>query len=147
MSKSEATEFQIAAPEGAQPGRQLAGRDAFLQMTALPTEDVRIPELEQPGGGQVWYRVRGLTGKERDRYETSITVGKGRDQTINMRNARAKLVVHCVVDEAGKRVFSDEDVAWLGDRSAQALERLFDVARRLSGLTQTDVEELTEGFD
>ena len=102
--------------------------------------------MERKGGPPVYVRVRGLTGKERDRYEESITIGKGKDKDINARNARAKLVVMCVVDEQGNRVFSDADVAWLGEKSAVALERIFDVARKLSGLSDTDVKELTEDF-
>jgi hypothetical protein len=148
MTKPESTApgFQIAAPESSRPGRSLFNRSAIMAIQDLPTEDVRIPEWET-GSEQVWIRVRGLTGKERDKYELSITVGKGQNKEINARNARAKLVVMCVVDEKGERLFSDDDVSWLGDKSAQALERIFDVARRLSGLSDTDVKELTEDFD
>jgi hypothetical protein len=38
------------------------------------------------------------------------------------------------------------DVAALGERSAAALERVFDAARRLSGLSERDVEALKNGL-
>jgi Pyruvate/2-oxoacid:ferredoxin oxidoreductase delta subunit len=63
--------------------------------------------------------VRGLTGKQRDDYETSITVGRGKNQEINTKNARAKLVVLCVVDEAGQQLFTSADVIALGQKSAR----------------------------
>lgn len=140
----ETTRAEATGPE---PGRVIFGREQILAVNDIPVETIRIPEWEQKGGPQVWVRVRGLTGKERDRYEESVTVGKGKNKDVNYRNARAKLVVLCVVDESGNRIFTDADVAALGNKGALALERIFDVGRRLSGLTETDVEELTEDFD
>jgi hypothetical protein len=137
--------FVHAEPIPAMPGHKLLSRENFLSYTGVPSEDVRIPELED-GSGPVYVRVRGLTGKERDRYEESLVVGKGKNATVNARNARAKLAVLSCIDDQGNRLFSDADVAWLGEKSAIALERIFDVARRLSGLTDTDVKELTDGF-
>lgn len=122
-------------------GRALLSRDAILAVPDVKTEELYVPEW----GGVV--RVRGLSGKERDAYEMSITVGRGRNQEINARNARAKLVVRCVVDADGNRLFGDADVAALGEKSAAALQRVFDCCRRLSGLSDEDLEEMTEGFD
>ena len=126
---------------------EFLSKEAILGADDIPVETVRVPEWDRKGGPQAWIRIRGLTGKERDRYETSITTGKGRDQTINARNARAKLLVMAIIDGEGKRMFSEEDINALGNKSASALERLFDVARKLSGLTVQDIETLTEGFD
>lgn len=122
-------------------GRVFLDRSAILTSPDVQTEELNVPEW----GG--WLRVRGLTGKQRDEYETSITIGKGKNQEINTRNARAKLVVMCLVDEAGQPLFSRQDVVALGEKSAAALQRVFDVARRLSGLSEEDMEELTETFD
>ncbi len=114
--------------------------------TILAAPDVQTEELHVPEWGG-WLRVRGLTGKERDAFETSITVGRGKNQEINTRNARAKLVVRCVVDDQGNKVSSETDVNALGEKSAAALQRVFDLCRKLSGLSEEDVEELTEAFD
>ena len=111
-------------------------RDEILQAQDLPTEDVPVPEW----GGIC--RVRGLTGAERDAFEQSIVEQRGKDTRMNLRNIRAKLVAMCVVDEEGNRVFRDEDAELLGKKSAAALNRVFEVAQRLSGLRPEDVEEL-----
>jgi hypothetical protein len=114
----------------------ILGREAILAAPDIKTEQVAVPEW----GGTVL--VRGMTGAERDEYEATLVVGKGKNRDVNMRNARAKLVVRCLVDADGKRLFGDADVAALGKKSATALERVFDVARRLSGMSDEDLEEL-----
>lgn len=120
----------------------LLNRDAILQAEDRKTEDVAVPEW----GGTV--RVRSLSGAERDAYEAHIVQLKADgSRSLNVKNLRGKLVSLSCVDEDGARLFSDEDADALGDKSAAALERVFDVARKLSGLSDDDVEELAEGFD
>ncbi|WP_461367541.1 hypothetical protein [Candidatus Darwinibacter acetoxidans] len=111
-------------------------RDAILQAEDLPCELVEVPEWS----GSVY--VRALTGIERDAFEQSVVEQKGKSTKMNLRNIRAKLVALTAVDEEGKRLFTDDDAALLGKKSAAALDRVFDVAQRLSGLRQEDVEEL-----
>ena len=41
----------------------------------------------------------------------------------------------CVVDDQGNHIFSDADRDWLGASDSVALDRIFTVADRLSGLT------------
>jgi hypothetical protein len=114
---------------------------AILGASDLPTQDVHVPEW----GGDV--RVRGLTGTERDAFEATIAQRKGKDVKMNLQNVRARLVSLSTVDENGERLFSDADVVALGGKSAAALERVFTVAMRLSGLTPDDVKDLTENLD
>jgi hypothetical protein len=119
----------------------LLTRDAILQAEDLPKELVLIPEWN----GEVY--VRALTGAERDAFEQSIVEQKGKSTKMNLSNLRAKLVALTVVDEAGKRIFSDRDAELLGQKSAIAINRVFEVAQRLSGLSQEDVEELTKNSE
>ncbi|MFP3624566.1 hypothetical protein SB771_35415, partial [Burkholderia sp. SIMBA_051] len=64
--------------------------------------------------------------------------GKYRVDTVNM---RTKLLVHTVVDEAGRALFDgDADVRELAGKSSAAIERLFTVAQRLNGLAADSVE-------
>jgi len=44
-------------------------------------------------------------------------------------------------------LFTDADVKALGMKSAVALQRVFDVAQRLSGITSDDVDELAKELD
>lgn len=116
-------------------------RDAILSVADVQTETLHVPEWN----GTVI--VRGMTGSQRDAYEASLMVGRGQNQQINVKNARAKLVVRCLVDENGKQLFSDEDVNALGAKSGAAIKRIFDVAARLSGLSDDDLTEMTQTFD
>jgi hypothetical protein len=114
-------------------------RADILKATATPREVVAVPAL----GGDVI--VRGMTGVERDAFEASCFEGKGKRRDFNMRNLRAKLVAYCVVDDAGHRLFTDEDVIALGQVRADVIDRLFGVAQRLSGMKDEDVDELGLG--
>lgn len=116
-------------------------REAILSLQDLPTERVFVPEWQ----GEVI--VRGLTGAERDAFEQSIVEQKGKKTRMKLQNIRARLVVLTVVDEQGNRVFSDGDAEWLGKKSAVALNRIFEVAQRLSGLRAEDIEELEGNLD
>ena len=120
-------------------------RNAILEAKDLPTETVDVPEW----GGQVI--VRTLTGEERDQYETSMIeiVGEGtnREAIPKLDNLRATLCALTIVDSEGKRLFTTDDVVELGNKSAAALDRIYDVSRTLSGLSEEDMEELAEGLD
>lgn len=111
-------------------------KEQILQASDKVTEEVPVPEW----GGEVL--VRNLTGKERDEYEASITLQTRQGVKVNLAQARSKLLVKTIVGEDGERLFDDKDIQLLGDKSAQALQRVFDVATRLSGLSKEDVEEL-----
>ncbi|MEW2383383.1 hypothetical protein AB0873_15010 [Micromonospora sp. NPDC047707] len=118
----------------------LLTRDQILAVDDYTFEDVEVPEW----GGTV--RVKGMSGAERDRFEAGSIKGKGKNRDVNLANLRARLVAASVIDEAGQLVFKPYDVETLGKKSAAALGRVYDVAQRLAGLTDEDVEELTEGF-
>lgn len=119
---------------------QLLSRDAIKSADDRVVEQVPVPEW----GGEVL--VRSLSGKERDHFESSIVQQRGNRQVVNMKNARARLVVLSVVDANGDRMFGDADIAWLTEKSAAALQRVFNVAQRLSGITDEDLEEMKEDF-
>lgn len=111
-------------------------KDQILGIKDLQIEQVEVPEW----GGYVF--VRGMTGAERDSFEASVVDIRGSSQKINMLNVRAKLVSLTVCDENGERIFEDADVIELGKKSALALQRLFDIAQRLSGLSKEEVNAL-----
>ncbi len=114
-------------------------RTLILEVPDLVTEEVSVPEW----GGTVL--VRGLTGAERDRLESSIIERKGRKgYELNTQNIRAKLVAGTVIDENGDLLFSYEDIGSLTQKSAVALQRVVEVAQRLSGMSEQDVEELVK---
>ncbi len=118
--------------------KKILGRDDILKAKDIETKEVYVPEWK----GSVI--VKALNGAERDAFEESLLVGKGPNKELNMANVRAKLVAMSVVDEEGNRIFSDADVKELSKKSATALQRIFAVAQKLSGLTEADIEELSK---
>lgn len=120
----------------------LLGREQILSADDLRWEDVPVPEW----GGEV--RLRSLTGAELDEYQASLVLlTSGGQQKANMRNATAKLVARCAIDADGAPLFEAKDLLRLSSKSAAALQRLASVAQRLNSLTESDMQELVEGFD
>lgn len=127
----------------------ILSKEAILSADDLEKELVEVPEW----GGAVY--VRALTGAERDAFEQSMvemrTVRQGRKQEtvreMRLQNIRARLCALTICDEEGNRLFTDADVQALGRKSASALNRVFQVAQRLSGLTDEDVDELAGNSD
>lgn len=122
----------------------LLTRDQILQAEDLPSEVVQIPEWN----GSVM--VRGLTGSGRGKFQNSIMSQNGKvdsKMTIDMREAEMRLVAECTVNEKGAQLFTLKDIVELGKKSGSAINRISEVAMRLSGFTQDDLQELTENFD
>ena len=118
-------------------------KDDFLKADDLAPEEIDLSDLPGYTGTVL---VRGLTGRQRDEFEASIMERRGKQMVPNVANIRAKLIAKCVVDEDGERLFSDADAEALGAKSAAALDRIYETAARLSGLSDEDVEEMAENF-
>lgn len=100
-------------------------------------------------GKTIW--LRSLTGEEKDEFEASILVRKGKGRKAR-REAdthllRAKLVVKAAVVAQGsyEPVFKPEDYKGLAAKNGAVLEKVFDVASELAGLNTEDIEQ--EGND
>lgn len=119
----------------------LLTRDQIVETDDTQYEDIEVPEW----GGSV--RVVGMSGSQRDAYEASIIDQRGGERKVVLANARAKLVQRCLVGEDMRPLFTPDDVRLLGKKSAIALERVFDKARALSGMSERDMEKLVENFD
>lgn len=112
----------------------------------LKVDDIQVELIEVPGwGGNVF--VKGMTGAERDRFEASVIDVNSKKQRIDMTDLRAKLCAETICDEGGKKLFTPSDIKELTKKSAAALQRVFEVAQKLSGITDDDVEELAEGLE
>ena len=129
-------------------------RDDILGADDLPTEVVEVPEWGKKGGG-CKVRVIGLTAQSRAQYEAGFTkqMRKG-DGTIEytqnrpvLMQLRERLAAFTIVDQNGVRMFQESDIAALGKKSAAALQRVFEVAQRLSGMTKQDIEDLEKNLD
>lgn len=128
-------------------------KEQILAADDLPYEDVNVPEW----GGVV--RVRGLTGSERGWWESQLSEvtpeeDEGGDtrmkMAFHMERMRVTLCTLCLVDAHGARLFKENEVRALGQKSALALNRVYDVAARISGISKEAVEraaKLSGGTD
>lgn len=120
---------------------RLLTRQEILSIRDIRTETVFVPEW----GGAV--KIKAMTGKERDAWETALFQIDGKDVKMNKENLRAKLVALTVVDEAGQRLFTEADVEALGSKSASALDRVYQASQKLSGLTPDDIKEMEKNLE
>lgn len=111
-------------------------RDDILNVKDIQVQEVDVPEW----GGTVF--VKGMTAKERDKFEASIIIHAGKTQRVNMNNIRAKLCSATICDEQGEPMFTEKDIDALAQKSASAMQRVFAVAQTLSGITEADTEDL-----
>lgn len=107
-------------------------KEQILSALDLKTETVNVPEWN----GSV--NIKTMTGTERDAFEQSVVEGEKTD----LSNIRARFCSVVIVDDEGKRLFSDADIVALGKKSGKALGRVFDVGQKLNGLTKEDFKEL-----
>ncbi|MEC5213318.1 hypothetical protein RCH06_001864 [Polaromonas sp. CG_9.5] len=115
----------------------LLSKSAILGASDLKHEDVHVPAW----GGTV--RVRAMTGQERDEFRAAIST----DGAMPMGKFSAALLVATLVDDAGKRLFSAEDMAALHAKSAKSLDVPAAVAMRLNGLGAGAVEEAVKNSE
>ncbi len=101
-------------------------RDQILGAADLPAEDVQVPEW----GGVV--RVRGMTAAQREIY---------RQASKDNQDLATRFVAMVIVDDSGRCLFSESDIAALGAKSTVAIERVLKVAMRLSGLQPGAAEQ------
>lgn len=118
--------------------KRFLSKAEILAQNDLKTEDVFVPEWD------AWVKVRTLNASERDWFESSTVQRNGKKVTTNLQNIRARLCLLCLVGEDGQRLFEQEDEFPLGGKSAAALDRIFQVAQRLNGLRDEDVDELVK---
>ncbi len=114
-------------------------KEEILAAQDLPAEDVDCPEW----GGVL--RVRGLTGAQRDAWEASIQKKLPSGEVVpDFTDIRAKFASHVVVDEMGVLMFTSAEVTRLSAKSAVPLDRICDVGKRLSGMSD-DAITVAEG--
>jgi hypothetical protein len=114
----------------------ILGKEEILKQQDLDYRDEEVPEW----CGTV--RIRMMTGTERDSFENSIYKGGKQD----MQNIRSKLLVNCLIDGEGKRLFKQADIEQLGGKSAAVLDRLFKIAQELNGMGAGEVELLAKNL-
>lgn len=118
----------------------LLSKKDIIAVSDIKKEEVEVPEW----GGSVM--VYGLTGKQRGELEASVMEMNGQTQVMHLQNLKVMMCSLTLRDENGKRMFDTDEIGELGAKSAQALERIFEVAQRLSGMAPAEMENIAKNF-
>lgn len=120
-------------------------KDDFWSVSReLPAEEVTLVDPHGRAVGKI--RMRGLSGAELERYQESVSRGGG-GKGVSFRDATTRLVALCAINEDGSPFFSKHDYTKLGDAPSWMVMQLFDSACRLSGMKESDVQEMASNFD
>lgn len=117
----------------------LLTRDQILGAQDLKREQVDVPEW----GGAVL--VREMTAAERISFEQDVMMSGGVGQLPP--DVVGRVAAWCIIDEAGRRVFTDADIEALGGKSTDAILRVFKAIMRLSAFAPEDAEELRKNSE
>ena len=104
-------------------------------------EDVEVPEW----GGTV--RIATMSGEDRDRWELSMMQADDSSERGFKLNfdaySRVRLVAMCLVDDNFNRIFvTKEQIEKLSQKSGKVMDLLYDVAQRVNGITESDIDDL-----
>lgn len=116
-------------------------REAFLRPAKVHVVEVPVPEL----GGSVF--VKGMTAKDRSRFETQFQLSSGKSNTRRMKEIRERLVIACLCDEEGVLLLQDSDVDAVGSQPAAVIERIVEAAQKVCGMSNDDVEDLAKNSE
>lgn len=118
--------------------RRQITRDEFLSFASQTIrEDVPVPELGPGAVLTVWQ----MTAREKTDWETSnVTEGK----QANTLSARERMFLRVCRDDAGVRVFSEDDVTQLSKCRVDIIDRVLEVAYRLNSTSAKEIEELSK---
>lgn len=110
---------------------------ADLRNKIINSNDLESEIIEVPEWGDVKLEIRSMTGRDRAALQKHF-----RGDDFDMEVWYVELVLATVYDpETGDRVFGPADRKEIGGRSAKVLERIAEVATRLSGMAAGAVSE------
>jgi len=129
---------------------RMLDKNSIINAMDLERQSMEVPEW----GGTVF--IRGMTGAERAEFDGAITSARSRvtagsgdkaafDIEVHVHKMRIQVCAWCLVDSNGKRLFQDREIAQLGLKSDAALQRIYDKAIAMSGLSP-EAEEEAEDF-
>ena len=111
-------------------GRAFGGRDAILNAADLKHEDVDATEW-----WGCWIRIREMNALEKHEFGIQLLGDDGEAHLSRMApDMMTRIVMMCVVDKIGNRVFTDEDVQALGKKNPAPIELIASKVFALSGM-------------
>lgn len=101
-------------------------------LMAIPRKTVTVQFTEY----DTEYRLREMSGTDRDKFEIAAFNGDGDGhRRVNTLHLRARMVALCLVDEQNVRLYADDEVHMLSDEiPASVIAELFVAAQKLNGM-------------
>lgn len=97
-------------------------------------DDVKTVEVEIPEwNGHV--TVKGMTGRLRSNLEQKV------NSNAPHGDVKMMVVIACTLNADGNPMFSNDDKKWLVEKAAGPIEKIFEAACKLSGITDQAVDE------
>lgn len=121
-------------------GPELDGA-AILAADDRPMEKVYVPKW----GGHVF--VDTMTGRELDEYEVYLRdhIDVKTEEFVDC-DWRSNFLARCLCNKDGWRLFTEKQIVALGQKSADTLDYLWDIAQRLNKRTQKDIDDLKKAY-
>lgn len=126
----------------------------------LQSEEVMLLVPQEDGSKQQYsVQMCEMSANERTAYDAEMLVSvnpsdqpweeltdEQKDERLNQTQAeiRERLVVATAKDKKGNRIFQYADIKELGKRGASILEPMVNMAQKLNGFSQGDIEELAK---
>jgi len=104
------------------------------------TEDIRTEKMYIPEWkGNVY--IRQARGIDQDKFEKEF---RGKDGVPNLMHSRARLVASSLYKSNGERMFTDDQVIKLSNKSGAVLNRLVDKITEINNITEADLDKIAK---
>jgi hypothetical protein len=114
-------------------------REQILAVKDLPLRQVTV-EAWGPDA-TIWLRT--MSAGERDRF--FLLSRKSPDSLEpDPENFRARLLVYCICDDQGRRLFADDEIALLGEKCGEAINFLYAEAQALNAFSKPEPEQVED---
>lgn len=112
-------------------------RQRILQAQDAKSVTVEVPEWSCS------LQIRSLTNRGRIDWEVACSKKRKGKVTMDPYRMKSQLVIMTCYDAAtGEQVFTDVDLDALCDKSAAVVDRLFEAAASLCGITEQDEDDI-----
>lgn len=116
-------------------------RDIIFNADDIFSDTVTVPEWDN-----VVIEIRSPTAAVRNKMLASFSKPSDDDPDVQVVDTEqlypAVIVITCFDPESGELLFTDDDKGWLMEKNGKAVQRVAEVALRMSGLA--DAEEAVE---
>jgi hypothetical protein len=120
----------------------IANREALLKLCERRYSTVDIPERD------ISIRIQSLSEAEKSQYETCLIAKNGRGiMRERLQDATRRLIALCVVDEDGKRIFSDSDLSAIANLDSYISSRIYDACQEHCGFNKGDIDETVKNSE